>query len=154
MPQPVLILSREMLHSCIHFSTVHCCNSLFSVINNFINAYNMISSCVSLTLCLIYKLHINMFMYVQEKLQCKVLWYTCIHEDKMYYWKKEIKKQRKGKIIKGSAISRDTIQSKYSMSLIIVHKNYQFYLSKAGALASNPLDIRTRWDPTLDMKKI
>lgn len=68
--------------------------------------------------------------------------------------KKEIKKQRKGKIIKGSAISTDTIQSKYNMSLIIVHKNHQFYLSKAGALASNPLDIRTRWDPTLDMKKI
>lgn len=34
----------------------------------------MISSCVSLTLCLIYKLHINIFTYVQEKLQCKV-WY-------------------------------------------------------------------------------
>lgn len=34
----------------------------------------MIISCVSLTLCLIYKLNINIFTYVQEKLQCKV-WY-------------------------------------------------------------------------------
>lgn len=69
----------------------------------------MISSCVSLTLCLIYKLNINIFTYVQEKLQCKV-WYGMHVSMRIKYTteKKEIKKQRKGNIIKDSAISRDT----------------------------------------------